>query len=160
MIRKAMLSDCLDLAALSLQVWLHTYATQGVRAQISRFALSTFTEHHFQQLLANSTNEVWLYENDEHLVGYVVVDLLSHFNDATHGYEVTTLYISEHFQGQGIGRQLLEHITAQHGLPFWLSTWVNNQKAIEFYRYLGYQIIGELNFDLDGELHKNHVFSM
>ena len=42
MIRKALQSDCLDLAALSLQVWLHTYATKGIRSQISQYALSHF----------------------------------------------------------------------------------------------------------------------
>ncbi len=31
MIREAKPEDCVDLAVLSLQVWLHTYATKGIR---------------------------------------------------------------------------------------------------------------------------------
>lgn len=154
-----MLSDSLDLAALFLQVWLHTYATQGLRTSISHYALSTFTEHYFQQVLNNSACETWVYIKQDHLVGFIVADLKSYFNDKTNGYEVTTLYVSEHFQGQGIGRQLLEQIKIQHGLPYWLSTWVNNYQAITFYDKLGLKVIGEINFDLDGELHENHVFS-
>jgi len=38
MIRQAEQRDCLDLAALSLQVWLHTYAMKGLRTQISQYA--------------------------------------------------------------------------------------------------------------------------
>lgn len=159
MIRKARKSDCLDLAALSLQVWLQTYATKGMRTQISHYALSTFTENYFQKILNKGSCEVWVYIEDEHLVGFVSVDMKSIFNDETYGYEVTTLYVSEHFQGQGIGRQLLNEIKTQHGAPYWLSTWINNHKAINFYRNLGFKVVGELNFDLKGELHKNYVFS-
>ena len=69
------------------------------------------------------------------------------------------MYISQHFQGGGIGRQLLREIEDLYGLPFWLSTWVNNSGALEFYNKLGFEVIGELNFDLGGELHPNHVLS-
>ncbi|MEZ8297625.1 N-acetyltransferase family protein [Vibrio splendidus] len=159
MIRKARVSDCLDLAALSMQVWLHTYATQGLRRKISHYALSTFTENYFQQIINNMACETWVYIKDEHLVGFIVVDLKSYFKDETNGYEVTTLYVSEHFQGQGVGRQLLDQIKNQHGLPYWLSTWVNNHNALNFYENLRFKLIGELSFDLDGELHENHVLS-
>ncbi|OLQ87900.1 hypothetical protein BIY21_16520 [Vibrio ponticus] len=159
MIRKAKPSDCLDLAALSLQVWLNTYATQGLRAKISHYALSTFTEHHFQQLLNNPDCQIWVYLREEHLVGFIAVDLASHFNLENHGYEITTLYVSEHFQHQGIGRKLIDEIKAQYGASFWLSTWVNNQKASDFYRKLGFYHVGNLSFDLDGELHENHVLA-
>ena len=159
MIRKARLSDCLDLAALSLQVWLHTYAGQGVRAKISHYALTTFTEHHFQQLLNNPTCQIWVYIQEEHLVGFITVDFDSSFNNEDYGYEVTTLYVSEHFHGRGVGRKLLDKIKVQHGASFWLSTWVKNRKAIDFYRNLGFKLVGKLNFELEGELHENHVFS-
>jgi len=157
-IRKATVDDCLDLAALSLQVWLHTYATQGLRAKISQYALSTFTQEHFITLINDATCAVWVYIQDDHLVGYIKVDLLAQFNGNENGYEVATLYVSEHFQGRGVGRQLLAHIESQHGKPYWLSTWVNNHQAIDFYRNLGFQWIGELNFELEGEMHQNHVF--
>ncbi len=34
MIRSAKKDDCLNLAALSIQVWLHTYAPEGITAEI------------------------------------------------------------------------------------------------------------------------------
>jgi len=158
-IRKARLTDCLDLAALSLQVWLQTHATQGLRATISHYALSTFTERSFQQRLKEPGAEIWVALIEGHLVGYIAVDLGSYFNSKANGYEVTTLYVSEHFQGQGIGRQLLETVKKQYGLPYWLSVWVKNDQAINFYTKPGLRVIGEVNFNLDGELHQNQVFS-
>jgi len=61
MIREAKPEDCVDLAVLSLQVWLHTYATKGIREKISRFALNTFTEKYFLDLLNRSENKVQVY---------------------------------------------------------------------------------------------------
>lgn len=158
MMRKAEQKDCLNLAALSMQVWLDTYATQGLRVPISQYVLSTFTEGYFRRLLKEETLDLRVYEQDDHLVGFIVVDLASDFDDsARYGYEITTVYVSRHFQGQGIGRELLEHITCLHGSPFWLSVWVNNEAAISFYRHLGFQDVGETTFELKGEVHSNIV---
>jgi ribosomal protein S18 acetylase RimI-like enzyme len=157
MIRKAIQSGGINLAVLSLQVWLHTYATQGVKKKISHYALSTFTEQYFNNILNDSTCGIWVYIEDEHLIGFIVVDLASTFDNAMNGYEVKTLYVSAHFHRQGIGRKLLDNIKVQHGSPFWLSTWAKNEGALRFYRNLDFTIIGELSFDLDGERHENHV---
>jgi len=160
MIRKANPTDCLNLAALSLQVWLHTYAINGLREQISQYALSTFTEGHFNELLRLDSYDILVYEEDDRLFGVVVVDLESTFNGSVDsGYEVVNLYVSQHAQGRGIGSKLLKEIECLHGLPFWLSTWVENHAAIEFYKKLGFCIIGELDFNLQGELHRNYVLS-
>ena len=111
MIRKAERRDCLDLVTLSLQVWLHTYATKGVRPLISQYALSTFTESHFVELLNQKSTDVRVFEQDSHLVGFIVVNLDSRFEGCSNsGYEVSTLYVSQHFQGAGIGRKLLKEI--------------------------------------------------
>lgn len=55
-------------------------------------------------------------------------------------------------------RKLLDEVKVQHGASFWLSAWVNNQKATDFYQKYGFKNVGELNFELEGELHQNHVF--
>jgi len=53
MIREANESDCINLAALSLEVWLSTYSIDGIRTENSQYALSTFTEKYFKKLLCN-----------------------------------------------------------------------------------------------------------
>ncbi|WCE30928.1 GNAT family N-acetyltransferase [Vibrio sp. SCSIO 43137] len=160
MIREAKPTDCVDLAALSIQVWLHTYATDGVREKISRYVLNNFTEQQFLNFLNRPEIKVLVYIKDEHLVGFVTVDLTSEYESEGNGYEISTLYVSEHFHGMGIGRQLLCKVQAQFGLPFWLSTWEGNVNAIGFYHKLGFKMIGEVNFDLDGEFYNNHVLQL
>lgn len=111
MIRKAKKSDCLNLAVLSLQVWLTTYATNGIRSPISRYAISTFTESYFVELLGKSSVDIRVFEENFHLVDFIVVDLKSTFKGCSNlAYEVAALYVSPHFQGARIGRKLLKEI--------------------------------------------------
>ncbi len=44
MIREAVEEDCINLAVLSLQVWLDTYAIEGIRIEYSKYVISNFTE--------------------------------------------------------------------------------------------------------------------
>lgn len=72
---------------------------------------------------------------------------------------MTTLYVSQHFQGAGIGRKLLKNVEDLYGHPLWLSTWEENHNALAFYKRLGFQLVGKRHFDLEGELHSNHVLA-
>lgn len=160
MIRKALASDCLNLAALSIQVWLHTYAVNGVRSQLSHYALSTFNEAYFADLLTRESVDIQVFEDGSHLIGFIVVDLESTFESRSDsGFEIVTLYVSQHFHGQGVGRKLIQAIEHLYGAPFWLSVWVNNLDAIGFYNRLGFETIGELSFALQGEQHRNHILA-
>ena len=121
--------------------------------------LSTFTRECFDELVADSSHRVLLYEEEDHLRGFAVVNLESTFEDESYGYEVDTLYVQEHFQGRGIGQSLLASIADRFGSTFWLSTWVHNTDAIEFYRTYGFTDVGRVDFDLEGERHENRVLS-
>lgn len=44
MIRVARKQDAINLAVLSMQVWLETYAQEGIRSEYSHHVLNTFTE--------------------------------------------------------------------------------------------------------------------
>lgn len=159
MIRQAVLADSKNLAALSIQVWLHTYANEGIRDEISHYVLNTFSEQYFQTLIETEAYRVYVYIENDHLIGFVALDLDSHFESTTHGFEVTTLYIQEHFQGKGIGNKLLDHIRSVHDGRFWLSTWKHNEPAIGFYKHYGLQVIGVIDFELGDERHENFVLS-
>ncbi len=157
MIREANKNDCINIAALSIQVWLHTYAIDGIRTEMSKYAICTFTEQYFSNLLSDNKYKILVYEKENHLLGYIIVNLESYFENDINRYEVEKLYVQEHFQGRGIGKKLLEEINIRFGSKYWLSTWVYNKKAIEFYKHLGFEDIGKIYFELEGEKHENRV---
>ncbi len=159
MIREAHADDSINLAALSIEVWLHTYARQRVRKEIARYVLQNFTEHFFVSTLEHANYRILVFIKEDHLVGYSMVNLRSMWLNQSNGYEIDKLYVQEHFQGMAIGRQLLAETLARYGGSCWLSTWVHNEKALNFYKHMGFVDIGQRLFTLGKESHLNRVLA-
>ena len=153
-------NDITNLRVLCIQVWLHTYAKDGIRDEISQFVLNTFTNKYFESMLDKTKYRLFVYKKQNHIVGCIIINLKSTFENKINGYEIDTLYVQEHFQGQGIGKKMLLEVASLFGDTFWLSTWVHNINAIEFYKYLGFEDIGQINFELGEELHENRVLAV
>jgi|JI6StandDraft_1071083.scaffolds.fasta_scaffold42680_4 ribosomal protein S18 acetylase RimI-like enzyme len=162
LIREGAPADAEKLTALAIQVWLHTYATDGISSTISRYVLSEFTPERFAALLASTSVVVLVAEVNAGLVGCAVVRAGESCPEATGStVELATLYVQEHFAGIGVGSALLaraETLAAQRaGKPLWLTVNVKNSRAIAFYTKHGYSKIGVTYFRLGGESHENHV---
>ena len=145
-IRKARLEDVESIAALGLCVWIDTYATQGLRFRLGNYALGLFARDKIQALLRART--VLVAEQAEHLVAYAVLAI---DNEST---EVENLYVLPKFQRRGIGRTLINTIACEYS-GVWLACWEQNDRAIGFYKALGFIEHGESFFDLDGEQYRN-----
>lgn len=145
MIREATESDCINLAALSLNVWLTTYSVDGIRTENSEYALSVFTEPHFKKLLEDSKYRLLVFVDGFYLRGYALINLESRFESDENGFEIEKLYVHGPFQGRGIGRRLLEEIQEHYGDRFWLYTWMRN-KSLTFYEQYGFADIGQYQF--------------
>ena len=156
MIRRASDSDCINLAALSLEVWLQTYSVDGIRVENSKYVLSTFTEDYFQQRLRDSKYRLIVFEEGIYIRGYALINLESQFQNEANGFEIDKLYVHPPFQGRGIGRKLLLEIEAQFGRRFWLCTWVRN-KSVGFYQAFGFKHIGLHCFKFGDDTIENHI---
>lgn len=155
-IRKATLDDASNIAALSALVWLYTYSLDGIRNEISEYALETFTAEHIEKSLAQDNYHVLI--QDEHIVGFVAVDLNA-TSEQAQGYEIKTLYIHPRFHRLGLGRKLLDYVKTTYGASFWLTTWVGNAPALEFYFRYGFKDVGTTYFQLSDEQHENRVLA-
>jgi len=160
LIRPAVADDCRNLAALSIEVWLHTYALNGVRDDAARYVLDTFTADYFAQRIASPRYRLYVHAVDGYLQGYVCLDLETRCPVAGQaGVEVEKLYVQAHFKGQGIGSALLRAAMQDVGSKLWLSTWVHNAPAIGYYLAFGFNDIGQTWFELDGQQHENRVLA-
>lgn len=154
--------DAARLAALATQVFLHTYATQGISSAISDHVLSEFTPQKFTAWLGSETTRIVAAEEGAHLVGYARIDFGAVCPERSASTaELATLYVQEHFAGQGVGSALLARAEAlvgqRTGQPLWLTVYAQNASAIAFYAARGYSTIGTAWFLLGGERHENHV---
>ena len=161
-VRAGHLGDAGRLAVLGAQVWLHTYATDGVNDEIAQYVLSEFSAEKFSVLLRGPETCLLVAEYGGCLVGYACIKLGA---ACPHGAksvaELGTLYVQEHFIGQGIGRLLLQAAETEAleraASPLWLTVNAKNARAIAFYARQGYANLGTTHFVLGKAHHENHV---
>lgn len=166
--RVAQLDDAAKLAALSVEVWLHTYAEDGISHIFANYVLQQFSIAHFQAGIADHSKQIILCEKAQKLLGYIAIDYQAE-NPAclcrlTDTAEITTLYVRPHHARQGIGSQLMQQAqqaALTHNVrSIWLSVLHKNQPALHFYRQQGFQQRGSIWFELSGERHENYVMML
>lgn len=158
--REISIDDCANLSALSIYVWLNTYASQGIDDKVSHYVLNEFSPEKFRHIAEYPGKGALLVLDDDNLVGVAVVDLDSRYrNSADFGFEIKNLYIHPSFHRQGLGRNLLKSVQTRYGGNSWLTAWIHNEPALKFYKSNDYNIVGEAEFNLSGEIHINHVLS-
>jgi diamine N-acetyltransferase len=76
--------------------------------------------------------------------------------------KVERLYFAKEFHGMGLARRLFEfnlglaRERGQRGI--WLTVWTENFQAIDFYKKVGFKIVGEIDFKIsESRANPNHV---
>ena len=164
-LRLASPPDAITVAALSVQVFLDTYATEGVRPDLAREAFSEYSTEAFAQRLGEANRAFILAESGAGLLGYaeVLLSPLTAPAERLSGAELVRLYVQPAAQRIGIGRALLER-TEQDVLAalipsVWLTAWEGNVNARAFYARMGYADVGATTYSLQGHTHANRVFA-
>ena len=164
--RPAVIADALCVSALGMQVFLTTYATQGMRPVLAREAREHFSLGKIEALVRDESVSFILAESAGHLVGFVQVThgarhvLVSHEPAS----ELDRLYVHERFTGTGtgIGKALLqraEALAASRGAAaLWLTAWVGNARAIGFYPRQGYMDVGATDYVFENGHYENRVY--
>jgi ribosomal protein S18 acetylase RimI-like enzyme len=154
--------DASRLAVLATQVWLHTYATDGINVDIADYVLGELTPEKYRRIVNDPTSQILVAECGTCLVGFAVVKFdtacpAGNFSSV----ELQTLYVQEHFIGRGAGKPLL--VAAQavawaraHEV-LWLTVNAQNARAIAFYSRQGYTKVGTTHFVLGEGRYENHV---
>jgi ribosomal protein S18 acetylase RimI-like enzyme len=162
LIRQGQHRDAENLSAIAIQVWLHTYATEGISSAISRYVLSEFTSEKFEAILSQESSAVLVAEIAQNLVGYATVTASTVCPVATSSkVELATLYVQEPFIGKGVGSALLSQAEQwarqRTSTSVWLTVNSKNLHAIAFYAKHGYTKLGITHFELGNEKHENLV---
>ncbi len=164
-LRTAQPEDALCLSVLAMQVFLDTYATEGIRPQIAREVLSAYSQDRFNLAVQDPLTHITVAERNRHLVGFAQVTFGAMHERAPVGVqsELLRLYVQEPCTGAKLGTQLLaraEQVAAAGGATvLWLTPWVHNHRALAFYARRGYADHGLTTFTFEGESHENRVFA-
>ncbi len=156
-LRPAQPSDAAALAGLALQVFLDTYCTNGLRADLTAEALASGDPARWQQWLQDPPRRCLLLahevDGEAHVTGLAMLRL-----DGALA-ELERLYLHPRFQRQGLGRRLLsaaEASAAKAGArQLWLDCWAGNTRALAFYAACGYADQGESAYEFGGRRYAN-----
>jgi GNAT superfamily N-acetyltransferase len=162
--RNATTADALCIAVLGMQVFLDTYATEGIRDALACEVLESFSAPVISALIARADTRFLVAELNGHLVGFA--HLATHTSHPMisdpQAAELKRLYVQERFTGFGIGWQLLRHgetEVASHGASMlWATVWAGNERALQFYPRQGYSQVGSPLYEFQGETHENHLY--
>lgn len=163
--RPATASDALCLSVLATQVFLDTYATEGIRPVLAREVVSAYSQASFTAALAEPSGRMILAEHNDHLVGFAHVILGKRHELAPSGRqaELLRLYVQAPSTGLGIGTQLLMHAEQLANVAgttvLWLTPWAHNHRALAFYEQRGYSDCGLTHFRFESETHENRVLA-
>jgi ribosomal protein S18 acetylase RimI-like enzyme len=162
-IRPAAQGDAICLGVLATQVFLDTYATNGINSDLAIESLQNYSPAVFEARLRNPQIEVTVAEHDGNLVGFVDVEIdstcpVTEFS----GPEVLRLYVQVPFQRHGVGQALLKRAEARAesigAQSIWLTAWVGNAGALAFYPRVGYKDVGITQYAINGKNYENRVF--
>jgi ribosomal protein S18 acetylase RimI-like enzyme len=164
-IRNADRQDAEALQCIGINVWTETYAERGLTAEIASYVIQKFCRASIESLISDAECLVKVATASDHVVGYGVRknDSLCP-SDKNLTSEIATLYVLRRFQGAGVGRALLASLTRPPVLhapvfPTWLRMNSRNQQAFAFYKAAGFQKIGSVWVDFDGEKNENYILA-
>lgn len=161
-LRPATADDALSIGVLATQVYLDTYAIDGIGPTIARDVLAQFSTPAIGAELAAAT--VTVAERGGRLVGFAQLVLdAARAGGAGRGAELLRLYVHPRFAGAGLGSTLLRHAEAQaaaHGATeLWLTAWIGNRRALAFYARRGYFDVGRTMYVVEHERHENRILA-
>jgi len=162
--RLATADDALCIGALGTQVWLDTYATDGIRPALAQEVLDHFSPTAVTATLAQPDVSVIIAERAGHLVGFAQIrDGVDNPRISRHlSAELERLYVQERFAGKGIGWQLLtrsEDLAREQGASaLWLTVWIGNARALAFYPRQQYEDAGVSSYCFNNETYENRLF--
>jgi ribosomal protein S18 acetylase RimI-like enzyme len=163
-IRIGTVADAEPIAALAIQVFLDTYAPDGVRPDLANEAFAEYGRERFEQRLMKRGRTFYLAELGTGLIGFAEILCASSPSPipGIAGSELVRLYVQPQTQGSGLGRELIRQAEAcaegagAGGL--WLSAWEGNTHALGFYRHLGYKDAGLARYIIQGRPFGNRIF--
>jgi len=156
-------ADALCVGVLAMQVFLDTYATEGIRPDLAREALAGYSPEAFAPRLADRNASFVLAETAGHLIGIAELHHASACPADTRAHvELVRLYVQQPYQRQGVGAQLMKHAerraSALGANALWLSAWCGNERALAFYPAVGYKDVGHAEHVIEGRAYPNRLF--
>jgi len=147
-IRACQKDDLPAIRTITWDSWVSTYSSFIPESDLRSYFDIHYTEASFLSMYDHPFMQVFVAEADDRIAGYVRL----FFNHDENRLYVPSLYFLPGFQGQGMGKRLLEaaeEYAAEKGVnELWIGVMVQNTQALVFYRKVGFQFVREQPFTM------------
>ncbi|OZB95399.1 GNAT family N-acetyltransferase [Paenibacillus sp. XY044] len=156
-ITKCSREDLRRLQEISIETFTDTFKDQNSPDNLKTYLERAFNTDQLEKELANNLSEFYFIFFDEELAGFLKVNM----NDAQsekmgdNSLEIERIYIRSRFQRKGLGQYLInkamETAIKHNKEMIWLGVWEKNEKAIQFYKKIGFVQTGAHSFYMGDE---------
>lgn len=146
--RKANNSDFTALLPFAKKTFKTAYEHLNDPIEFQAYMEKAFHPENFKSEIDNPKSEFWLTENKGELIGYFKINYAGAQTDLNDekGLEIERIYVSQNWQGKGIGKLMIEkvgEIAKSKNIKYiWLGVWDQNPKAVKFYEREGFKKFG------------------
>lgn len=155
--------ELVTLQKISYATYQAAFASMCAEDDMNAYLETSFRMERLKKELANKSSWFYLLYQDHRLVGYLKLnegEAQTEFLDRE-SLEVERIYVIGDFQGQGMGRRMLQKAvdTAQErGKSYlWLGVWDKNEKALAFYKKNGFYLIGNHSFTMGNDVQNDFL---
>ncbi|NVJ89086.1 MAG: GNAT family N-acetyltransferase [Flavobacteriaceae bacterium] len=163
-IRKASVNDADLLSKLSIETFLPAHGHSASKNDIDSYISENFTTKNFTKELSNENHQYYLFSYNNKIVGYskVVFNLTCENIDSENISYLSRIYFLKEYYGLGLAKQLFDFniqlCKENNQIGMWLKVWIENKRAIQFYKKIGFTIVGKSDFRIsENHSNPNHV---
>ena len=157
---RAIISDSEILSDLGKQTFIESHGLSAPKNDIDNYVSSKLTTKVFETELSNVNNIFHIAYFNNKPIGYSKI-ICNNSQENMLRKNITKLerlYVLEEFHHLKVGLELFKFNVQlskeHHQIGMWLYVWVENHKAINFYKKAGFEIIDKYNFKIS-ETHSN-----
>jgi ribosomal protein S18 acetylase RimI-like enzyme len=134
-----------------------TFRAQNKPENMEAYLTQAFTEEKIKNELSEENSQFFFIYAGEEPAGYLKVNIADAQTEemGNEALEIERIYILKAFQNRGLGRILFDKTMdiadEMQASKIWLGVWEKNNKAIAFYKKLGFSEYGSHSFYMGDE---------
>ena len=162
-LRQCRMADIDELRTLSIQTYYETFAAFNTPENMEEYLNRAVDREKLRRELSDKNSMFFFLLSDEKPAGYLKVNEAPSQTDVNDpaSLEIERIYVSGAFQGEGLGRYLMEQairMAVERKKKYvWLGVWEKNEKAIRFYKRNGFCQIGTHSFDMGEDVQTDYI---
>lgn len=161
--RQCTIDDLDILQPFSRQRYFETFADLNTPDNMTAYLDEAFALEKLHAELSDANADFYFLYWDGRLAGYLKLNEALAQTDLhdEQSLEIERIYVSKEFQGEGLGRYLMDQaisIAIQRKKKYvWLGVWEKNEKALRFYKRNGFYQIGTHSFVMGDDEQTDYI---